>query len=58
MEAAAISRFSAQRALKRDLGLAPIRKVQTQRENPTNEVHRLEICRRWGSQIRIGEMGM
>ena len=56
--ATGISRASAQRILKRDLELKPLRKLKAQRVKPINQAKRLEICRRWDEQIRTGELDL
>ena len=38
--------------------LKPPRKLKAQRVKPTNQTKRLEICRRWGEQIRTGGLGL
>ena len=58
VKATGLTRSTVQRILKNDLDLKPLRKIKAQRVKPGNATKRLELCRKWDSQIASGELDL
>ena len=53
-----LKRIAAHRILRHDIELKPIRKIKARRVHPRKARRRLEVCRKWGSQIESGDLDL